>query len=204
MIARAPIRADPRQLSATSAEKPTTILDTERLDCGTGVIKPFHSPKSPAQRALRASPTPCAAHRDITNRYNRVRRRSPLCHDVLEFMLEGASTSSQESLLIGGATADDGKIGGNQEGSATDSRQTKQSPIAGAYAPRSNNALRSLSVAAAVAADANQNLSGRSRSADTARFAQTAACSANTSSSTCTERLVDSHTAIQGSGLVTK
>ncbi|KAJ2262070.1 hypothetical protein GGI01_001811 [Coemansia sp. RSA 376] len=69
------------------------------------VIAPFHTARVPAQRASKAMPLSRATHSGSKNRYNRVRRRSPLCHDMLEFMLEGASTSSQESLPLETAAA---------------------------------------------------------------------------------------------------
>ncbi|KAJ2078779.1 hypothetical protein H4R24_004249 [Coemansia sp. RSA 988] len=204
MIARAPISSDPCRISATNTEKPTTILDIEVLDCDAGVIKPFHSPKSSTQRALRASPPPSAALRDITNRYNRVRRRSPLCHDVLEFMLEGASTSSQESLLIGSVAAENGNANGNQERSATEFGQMKRPATEAAYAPHSNNIPHDTPATAATTTEPIQSLSGHGRSADTACLAQISVCSANISSRACIERLVNSHAEVQGSGLVSK
>ncbi|KAJ2867006.1 hypothetical protein GGH94_001173 [Coemansia aciculifera] len=71
----------------------------------TDVIVPFHTARVPAQRASKAMPLSRATHSGSKNRYNRVRRRSPLCHDMLEFMLEGASMSSQESLPLETAVA---------------------------------------------------------------------------------------------------
>ncbi|KAJ2667516.1 hypothetical protein IW148_000211 [Coemansia sp. RSA 1199] len=73
----------------------SAATDIDRLASVSGVISPFHARKSPL-RVPRPPMPPQAQRSDI---YNRVRRRSPLCHDVLEFMLEGASVSSQESLV---------------------------------------------------------------------------------------------------------
>ncbi|KAJ2615118.1 hypothetical protein H4S08_001403 [Coemansia sp. RSA 1365] len=204
MLARAPIRTDPRQLSTINPEKPTTMLDTKVLDCGAGIIKPFHTPKSPTQRALRVSPPVCVAHSVTTNKYNRVRRRSPLCHDVLDFMLEGASTSSQESLLICGVPAEDGKPNNNQERSATDSRQMSQAAITEAYVPHSSNSLQCTLTAAAIATDTNQAHSDYVRLANTAHLAQTTAYRANISNGTSIGHSVNSHAMIQGSDLVRK
>ncbi|KAJ1821649.1 hypothetical protein LPJ60_002492 [Coemansia sp. RSA 2675] len=67
---------------------------------GTDVIAPFHTARVPAPRAPKAMPQSRATNSGSKNRFNRVRRRSPLCHDMLEFMLEDASMSSQESLPL--------------------------------------------------------------------------------------------------------
>ncbi|KAJ2722575.1 hypothetical protein GGI07_003218 [Coemansia sp. Benny D115] len=64
------------------------------------VIVPFHTMRAPSSKASRVPPHARTLHSGSKNNYNRVRRRSPLCHDVLEFMLEGASMSSQESLPL--------------------------------------------------------------------------------------------------------
>ncbi|PIA14412.1 hypothetical protein COEREDRAFT_82702 [Coemansia reversa NRRL 1564] len=203
-LARAPIRTDPRQLPATNPEKPTTILDTKVLDCGAGIIKPFHTPKSSTQRALRVSPPVCVAHNVTTNKYNRVRRRSPLCHDVLDFMLEGASTSSQESLLICSAMAKDGKPNSCQERSVTGSRQMSRAARTETYAPHSSNSLQCTLTAAVIATDTDQAHSDYARLADTAHLAQTTAYRASISNGTCIGHSVNSHATIQGSGLVRK
>ncbi|KAJ2828423.1 hypothetical protein IWW50_001394 [Coemansia erecta] len=81
----------------------TNVVDIDRLAGISGVITPFHARKT-SPRAPRAPISAQPRHIDI---YNRVRRRSPLCHDLLEFMLEGASVSSQESLVINAASPND-------------------------------------------------------------------------------------------------
>ncbi|KAJ1856873.1 hypothetical protein LPJ76_002150 [Coemansia sp. RSA 638] len=90
VLARPIVHTGSSQLPVDSA-----ATDIDRLASVSGVISPFHARKSPL-RVPRPPMPPQAQRSDI---YNRVRRRSPLCHDVLEFMLEGASVSSQESLV---------------------------------------------------------------------------------------------------------
>ncbi|KAJ1954877.1 hypothetical protein EC988_002195 [Linderina pennispora] len=70
-------------------------------DIGAGIIAPFHSPRTPAQKLPRGVPgNPGAAAASAKDHYSKVRRRSPLCHDVLEFMLENASMSSLDSQSV--------------------------------------------------------------------------------------------------------
>ncbi|KAJ2849987.1 hypothetical protein IWW36_002250 [Coemansia brasiliensis] len=64
----------------------------EQVTNVSGVISPFHCKKSPLPRSSTLV--------QVQRNSSRVRRRSPLCHDVLEFMLDGASMSSQESLDV--------------------------------------------------------------------------------------------------------
>ncbi|KAJ2498513.1 hypothetical protein GGH96_004237 [Coemansia sp. RSA 1972] len=95
-LARPTVHTGSSQLLVDSA-----TTDIDRLASVSGVISPFHARKSPL-RVPRPPMPPQALRSDI---YNRVRRRSPLCHDVLEFMLEGASVSSQESLVSDGVAS---------------------------------------------------------------------------------------------------
>ncbi|KAJ2621855.1 hypothetical protein GGI25_003165 [Coemansia spiralis] len=67
---------------------------------GSGVIKPFHVIKASANKWSRPLAQSRVGQAGTKNLYSRVRRKSPLCHDVLEFMLEGSSVSSQESLPL--------------------------------------------------------------------------------------------------------
>ncbi|KAJ2363828.1 hypothetical protein H4S01_004092, partial [Coemansia sp. RSA 2610] len=93
------VRARLVAYSESSADSAATGLGM--LADVSGVITPFHSRKT----SPRLSRPPIAAQPQRGNSCSRVRRRSPLCHDVLEFMLDGASASSQESLVVDSAAA---------------------------------------------------------------------------------------------------
>ncbi|KAJ2786816.1 hypothetical protein GGI15_001227 [Coemansia interrupta] len=125
-------------LSRSATEVEVFSIDPAGQQFGTSsdFIAPFHSSRPASQKASRIIPQSRTVSSGSKNNYNQVRRRSPLCHDVLEFMLEGASMSSQESLPLNIATASVSlmpsadKAVRNKQHHHSSSNNTSQDPVA--------------------------------------------------------------------------
>ncbi|KAJ2387910.1 hypothetical protein GGI05_003948, partial [Coemansia sp. RSA 2603] len=153
--------------SATDGEVFSLKPDSQPFGTGSDFIAPFHSSRPASQKASRTMPQSRTVSTGSKNNYNRVRRRSPLCHDVLEFMLEGASMSSQESLPLNIATASISRMTGADK--AVRNKQShyssnlSQDPVAAIY-PDHNRSVITKTAESGSAADASTDIAGISYS----------------------------------------